>query len=880
MSRCLLSDTPITDRGIRRNHTMNTLQNPNPAQNPFHLGTRMTRRWLHRLLLPSLIAITGIASQLEVIADPANGRVILQAFWWNYWNNNYPADYATYLADLAPRLREAGIDAVWIPPTVKNKNATGSVGYSPFDHYDLGDKWQGGSVATRFGTKDAFLRAVAILHANGIEVIQDVVWNHMDGAGSETGAGGEDPSAPSNRFKNFRNTSYTTPATDESATDYLKRKGRFPKNWQNFHPNPDHNTEADPITAGWFGPDICYYRNAIGKSSNAAFNPAQTPDYMREGMRNWAIWMKKQTGIDGLRLDAVKHFETWAAKDFLWNVAFNSGFASSGTDLLVVGEYVGNASELDAWVDAVNSVDGFTDIAGTFDFALRGALKSMIDAGGFFDLGALPSAQQQRRSRVVNFVNNHDTFRPLLDGQGRITGWDSGNEIGGHVDPDDPRIQAAYAAAFALDGSPCLFFEDLFDLQSTNQRWVHSPTNILQLPMRDYLSNLIWCHENLRFKEGAYRVRSQAQDLLIVEREGRALIGINDHFSSWQSATIQTSFAPGDRLHDYSGAHAEEITVDGARRVTLSIPPCNGSNRRRGYSVWGPSSLPSWKPKQSIPTIQEWEMADDLGDSHPNSLRQGGALPAQSTQPRTVGRIFAAQGVPLQIDVYPTRTDVPLTLEVLDEAQHAAQVTSTNSISLRFTAKSSTYHSISIRNAKPTNPSQRVFVKASYAAPTLRTAIPPLITAQPENLGVVVGHNPQLSCTASGTAPLLYQWRKGGTNIVGADSSSLVLQTVTAESAGTYDVIVRNGGGMEVSRSVQLWVHDTADAVGVHGALDDQHRFNISVGGKLGLRYSIEASEDLAQWTQVVQKRAPLEYTEPAPELRHRYFRVRPVLEL
>src|SRR2546429_3747193 len=130
-------------------------------------------------------------------ANPWNRKVVLQGFWWNFWNNNYPNDWATYLADLAPRLRAMGIDAVWIPPTVKNQNATGSVGYAPFDHYDLGDKFQCGSTPTRFGTKDAFLRMVAVLHANGIDVIQDMVWNHLNGAGSENGgARGEDTAPP------------------------------------------------------------------------------------------------------------------------------------------------------------------------------------------------------------------------------------------------------------------------------------------------------------------------------------------------------------------------------------------------------------------------------------------------------------------------------------------------------------------------------------------------------------------------------------------------------------------------------------------------------------------------------------------------------------
>ena len=86
-------------------------------------------------------------------ANPWNGKVVLQGFWWNYWNNNYPNDWATYLADLAPRLRALGIDAVWIPPTVKNQNAIGSVGYAPFDHYDLGDKFQGGSTPTVSGPR-------------------------------------------------------------------------------------------------------------------------------------------------------------------------------------------------------------------------------------------------------------------------------------------------------------------------------------------------------------------------------------------------------------------------------------------------------------------------------------------------------------------------------------------------------------------------------------------------------------------------------------------------------------------------------------------------------------------------------------------------------
>ena len=331
-----------------------------------HVPSRAVRRI--RMIL-TLVACFGLFS---ANANPWNGKVVLQSFWWDYWNNNYPAEWSTYLAHLAPRLRELGIDAVWIPPTSKNKNATSSVGYAPFDNYDLGDKFQGGSTRTRFGDKDEYLRAVAVLHANGIEVIQDVVFNHLVGAGSDTGDGGEDPAAPNDKFKNFRYVSWLTPGTNQSAASYLARSGRFPKNWQNFHPNPDHNTQGDDITGGFFGPDICYFGEARGLSSNASYNPAQSANHMRDGLRAWVVWLKKQTGVDGFRLDAVKHFENWATKDFVWNLAYNAGFASGGSEMFCVGEYVGSAGELDGWVDSVNNSDGFTDVVGTFDFALRG----------------------------------------------------------------------------------------------------------------------------------------------------------------------------------------------------------------------------------------------------------------------------------------------------------------------------------------------------------------------------------------------------------------------------------------------------------------------------------------------------------------------------
>ncbi len=251
-------------------------------------------------------------------------KVVLQAFWWDYYNANYHNNWSNYLTELAPRLKLMGVDAIWIPPISKNESPT-YVGYSPFDHYDLGDKFQKNSTGTRMGNKNELLRMIAVMHANGIEVIQDVVLNHAGGAGSATGAGGQDPNSFSmvnnNGYKNFRYVSYSTPASAETQTNYWARSGRWPKNFTNFYPNSSNNCTTGDICTAFFGPDISFESTAFGKSSNiTGFNPTQTSNYMRNEGRNWITWMKKQTAVDGFRWDAVKHFPTYVQEDYSYNI--------------------------------------------------------------------------------------------------------------------------------------------------------------------------------------------------------------------------------------------------------------------------------------------------------------------------------------------------------------------------------------------------------------------------------------------------------------------------------------------------------------------------------------------------------------------------------
>lgn len=672
-----------------------------------------------RKILILCLVLTG-QSLLLAQVNPTNRQLVLQAYWWDYWNTNYPNGWANYLTELAPRLADMGIDAIWIPPTIKN-SGTNSVGYSPFDHYDLGDKFQKNSIKTRMGDKDELLRMVAVMHANGIDVIQDLVLNHVTNAGSANGSGGQDPAAmddgQTNRFKNFRYVSFKTPASSESTAQYLARDGRFPKNWQNFYPNNNNLCCTNEINSPYWGPDISYESNAYGLSSNALYNPTQSADYMRNGMRNWLIWYKKQVGFDGLRLDAVKHFPSYVSEDMLWNLQYGAMWASGGQDMFAVGEWVGGTAQLDAWANAVQNR------AGTFDFNLRFALSAMVSSNGAYDLGQIPSQQQQNRQRTVPFVNNHDTFRPQLSAQGNYTGWNTGSELSPHIEPNDSRNSAAHAIVLSIDGAPQLFFEDLFPIGYNGNRFNHLPTDTTVLAVDSDVANLIWCHQNLHFKDGAYFVRWQAPDALVIERSTKALIGITDNWNQWQQLNgVQTNWPDGTELVDYSGANSNPTTVYGGGKVNISIPPCDGSANfgRRGYCVWAPQDIDTNYQKPAKNIVQEWEMNDDLGDRHANSLQQGGKLPNNSLECRVVGRIYAKQGVQVQLEWYPSAANLPLTLGVLDKnCLPLDSTTQTGNGIFAFTPSYSGWYTIRLRNATASQSGQHCWVKATYEAPAV-----------------------------------------------------------------------------------------------------------------------------------------------------------------
>jgi hypothetical protein len=96
---------------------------------------------------------------------------------------------------------------------------------------------------------------------------------------------------------------------------------------------------------------------------------------------------------------------------------------------------------------------------------------------------------------------------------------------------------------------------------------------------------------------------------------------------------------------------------------------------------------------------------------------------------------------------------------------------------------------------------------ASNAA-TLTVHVPPSITAQPVSQTVTAGQVATFSITATGTAPLSYQWKKYGVNLTGATSSSYTTPATSASDDGAqFTVAVTNAAGSATSNAAVLTVN-------------------------------------------------------------------------
>ena len=246
----------------------------------------------------------------------------MQYFEWylpndgNLWNR---------LKDDASHLSQIGVTAVWIPPCYKATDSN-DVGYGAYDMYDLGEFDQKGTVRTKYGTKQELHDCIDMLHENGILVYADVVLNHKAG-GDELQTFRVVEVDPHNRNKGITEpyeiegfTRFTFPGRNNKYSD-------FKWSWEHFSAtdyNHHDNKEAIYVILGENKGIDFNDKSVSPEFANFDYLMFTDIDYKHpevyEETKRWISWFIKETKIDGIRLDAIKHINDWFVDDLIKHV--------------------------------------------------------------------------------------------------------------------------------------------------------------------------------------------------------------------------------------------------------------------------------------------------------------------------------------------------------------------------------------------------------------------------------------------------------------------------------------------------------------------------------------------------------------------------------
>src|SRR5438045_3146953 len=162
--------------------------------------------------------------------------VIMQAFYWDCPKLEAKEfEWLNSLNEKITSLSETGFTALWLPPACKAANMGGmSMGYDPYDYYDLGDIDQKGSEKTWFGSPVELQRLIQTAHAHQMQVYADLVLNHTNGADEEEVNGFDG---------------------QKRWTKYNPKSGKFLRDWKCYHPSFFERLD-DQVFEGM--PDLCH----------------------------------------------------------------------------------------------------------------------------------------------------------------------------------------------------------------------------------------------------------------------------------------------------------------------------------------------------------------------------------------------------------------------------------------------------------------------------------------------------------------------------------------------------------------------------------------------------------------------------------------------
>lgn len=416
-----------------------------------------------------------------------------------------------------PEIAAAGYTAIWLPPPTKGAEGTADVGFSVFDRFDLGDRDQRGTVATKYGTKEEVIELVREAHRFGIQVYFDIVMNHNANPGKIENSGVALDPVPIDGFPGTVPLDYhVLPARDVGGGAWeVRNPAIFGGNVYALSPNTRENEQLVPVAPlpaevvipgfthlarapwidfsnagrneelhlsllglidfaieqdagpGGLGPNDAwnlvaeqplprYVRLPERPETYPGGNPV--PEDIREYLVRWIQWFGDTTNCDGLRLDAIKHVPTqFFARDFAGDpIAFNWAFQ----DNLDLRRGTSDADDDDGIDDALLFGESFTG-----DF---GSLQEYRNTGMY--LLDFPLLFRLAHDGGVFARWGDGDIGQLSFPQGGMTG--AFNEFGGlgrtagvsfvqSHDTDAPTAQAdaAYAFIHSRVGHSVVFFD-------------------------------------------------------------------------------------------------------------------------------------------------------------------------------------------------------------------------------------------------------------------------------------------------------------------------------------------------------------------------------------------------------------------------------------
>ena len=365
----------------------------------------------------------------------SNNNTMMQYFEWYLPNDGL---WWRRCAAKAANLRDLGITQVWLPPAYKGTSQE-DVGYGVYDLYDLGEFDQKGTVRTKYGTREEYTEAVSAFHKAGIQVFADIVLNHrMGGDGTETVSAVSD--SPEDRTLQIDG---AQKVKVWSLFNFPGRAGKYSDfTWNHTHftgTDWDENTQSMDRIFRFTGKH--WARNVDPEKGNFDYLMGMNVDLsnpvvVRETQK-WLAWYIRETHIDGLRLDAVKHISFPFYGKLLPLIR-----KETGLEIPAVGEYwSGELDRLLHYLDMVGNAMSLFDVPLHYNFfdASEGRrnLREIFDG----------SLVQRRPENAVTFVDNHDTqFGQSL--QSFVWDWFK---------------PLAYALILLRqDGVPCVFYSDYY----------------------------------------------------------------------------------------------------------------------------------------------------------------------------------------------------------------------------------------------------------------------------------------------------------------------------------------------------------------------------------------------------------------------------------